>query len=385
MDNIRIAIWGVELYGVFLKTAFDILKPEGLELVCYSTDNPDEKNQQDNLPVYTTKKLGEMYQAGEVHAVILAVHHSKLHPLACKLMLEGIFDLYYIPQYDYALSVDDFSFDMLERIDTPKPRLDYLEFHLADHCNLNCRGCAHMSNIAEPHLADLDQYIKDIARLRDLFWGIDRIRLMGGEPLLNDQLPEFIKVTREFFPDTDMHVVTNGLLLTQNKQTLLRVMHDNHCSFNISQYPPASQRIKQIRAVCQLYGVNCLVSDPVVAFRTCIDPDGIQPPSEAYSKCDMTGCTFLREGTLSNCILPYLLPHFSELYGKDMKAGKGDIIDIHDPNVDGLTILEKLHAPMESCKYCNPSDTFVYLWDTAPKGKAKPEDWVYKSYGNKKD
>ena len=42
MDNIRIAIWGVELYGVFLKTAFDILKPEGLELVCYSTDNPDE-------------------------------------------------------------------------------------------------------------------------------------------------------------------------------------------------------------------------------------------------------------------------------------------------------------------------------------------------------
>ena len=147
-------------------------------------------------------------------------------------MLEGIFDLYYIPQYDYALSVDDFSFDMLERIDTPKPRLDYLEFHLADHCNLNCRGCAHMSNIAEPHLADLDQYIKDIARLRDLFWGIDRIRLMGGEPLLNDQLPEFIKVTREFFPDTDMHVVTNGLLLTQNKQTLLRVMHDNHCSFN---------------------------------------------------------------------------------------------------------------------------------------------------------
>ena len=62
---------------------------------------------------------------------------------------------------------------------------------------------------------------------------------------------------------------------------------------------------------------------------------------------------------------------------------ESDIISIHDPDIDGLAILEKRHAPIESCRYCNPSDTFVYPWDTAPKGKAKPEDWVYKSYRNR--
>ncbi|MCR5012863.1 MAG: radical SAM protein [Lachnospiraceae bacterium] len=385
MDNIRIAIWGTELYGVFLKTAYDILKPEGLEFVCYSTDNPDGLESQDGLPVYSTEKLGELHKSGDIHAVILAVHHSKLHQLACKLMLQGIFDLYYLPHYYYELSADDFTFDYLERIDTPKPRLDYLEFHLADHCNLNCKGCAHLSNIAEPRLADLNQYIKDMERLRELFWGIERIRLMGGEPLLNEQLPDFINVTREVFPDADIHVVTNGLLLNIDHGSLLRTMHDKDCSFNISQYPPSANRLKQIRALCRFYDVNCLVSDPIGVFRTCIDPDGTQTPAEAYSKCDVTHCTFLREGTLSNCIMPYILPRFSELYGKNMAAGESDIINIHDPAIDGITILEKLHSPIESCRYCNPSDTFVYPWDTAPKGKAKPADWVYKSYGRSTD
>ena len=116
-----------------------------------------------------------------------------------------------------------------------------------------------------------------------------------------------------------------------------------------------------------------------------MDPEGNQTPSDAYSKCDVTHCTFLREGTLSNCIMPYILPHYSEIYGRDMVPGESDIINIHDPNIDGVSILEKLHAPIESCRYCNPSDTFVYPWDTAPKGKAKPEDWLYKSYNGNAD
>ena len=24
-----------------------------------------------------------------------------------------------------------------------RPELDYVEYHLADHCNLNCAGCTH--------------------------------------------------------------------------------------------------------------------------------------------------------------------------------------------------------------------------------------------------
>ena len=378
MENIRVALWGNELYGSFLKNAYDILRPEGLEIVCFGADNFEKNSKHEGLPVYDEAEIGEMYNSGEIQAVILTVHHSKLHPVACRLMLRGIFNLYYIPNYYYELSVDEFSFDLFEKIDTPKPRLDYLEFHIADHCNLNCKGCAHLSNITEPSFADFDQFVKDMKRLRELFWGIDRIRLMGGEPLLNKDLADYIKVSREIFPDADIYVVSNGLLIDKSQESLFKTMRENHCGFNISQYPPTTKKLNHIISLCNLYKVKCLVSSPIGVFRTCTDPDGRQKPEESYAKCDVRHCTFLHKGTLSNCIMPYILPKYSEVYGKEMKPGTDDIIDIHNPNIDGLQILEKLYVPIESCKYCNPANTFVYEWDTAPKTKARPEDWTYK-------
>lgn len=39
--------------------------------------------------------------------------------------------------------------DKVKKTIGAKPSLDYVEFHLADHCNLNCRGCGHFSPIAD--------------------------------------------------------------------------------------------------------------------------------------------------------------------------------------------------------------------------------------------
>ena len=37
-----------------------------------------------------------------------------------------------------------------------RPVLDYLEFHLADHCNLNCAGCLHYAPFADKRFADVE-------------------------------------------------------------------------------------------------------------------------------------------------------------------------------------------------------------------------------------
>ncbi len=70
-------------------------------------------------------------------------------------------------------------------ISNKKPILNYFEFHLNEHCNLSCVGCGHAANIASKEFADFNQYEKDLNRLSNLFDNIQRIRLMGGEPLLN--------------------------------------------------------------------------------------------------------------------------------------------------------------------------------------------------------
>ena len=46
----------------------------------------------------------------------------------------------------------------------------YLETHVADTCNLKCRGCMHFSNIAiHPNYPDLQRFEQDFKRLSELF------------------------------------------------------------------------------------------------------------------------------------------------------------------------------------------------------------------------
>lgn len=378
-DKIRIAIWGIGLYGTFLKTAFELKGPHDMELVCYADDEIPEDRRTDGLLTVSTEELAKRYADGEVHAVILAIHHAKLAALSSRLMMAGIFDLYYFPHYVYDFSLEEFSFDLLERIEVGKPRLPYLEFHLADHCNLKCKGCAHLSNISEARFSDFEQFTRDIYRLKDLFWGIERVRLMGGEPLLNEELPEYIRLVRSVFPDADMHVVSNGLLIHSGLTELFRAMRENHCSFNISLYPPVTKLKNRIRSICSLFGVRCLFTDPIRIFRTTFDPGGKNDIGNSYHHCDVTHCTFLRDGKLANCITPFLLPQYAELYGVKIDVPKEDIMDLYDEKLTGVDILEKLSAPMETCRYCDPEHTHAFYWDIAGKDRAKPEDYLAES------
>ena len=61
-----------------------------------------------------------------------------------------------------------------------RPELRYVELHLTDHCNLNCRGCTHYCPVASPWYADLAQHRRDMGRLAQLFRNVGTIRLMGG-------------------------------------------------------------------------------------------------------------------------------------------------------------------------------------------------------------
>ena len=59
--------------------------------------------------------------------------------------------------------------------------LNCLEVHISDICNLNCRGCSHFANIeTEPNYPTVDEFDKDLRRMKSLFNEIKIIRVMGG-------------------------------------------------------------------------------------------------------------------------------------------------------------------------------------------------------------
>jgi ABC-2 type transport system ATP-binding protein len=51
-----------------------------------------------------------------------------------------------------------------------RPSLRF-DVHLADHCNLNCKGCYHFSPLAPEKFLDIEQYERDCTRLNELSMG----------------------------------------------------------------------------------------------------------------------------------------------------------------------------------------------------------------------
>ena len=124
--------------------------------------------------------------------------------------------------------------------------LNYLEICINDFCNMNCKGCSHFANLAPKEFEDFEQVKSDIIRLRQIFSHIDKIRIMGGEPLLNPDLIKYIVMIKQNFPYTDLRIVTNGILLKNISKELLECINENDVMIDISVYPPLVNKMDSI-------------------------------------------------------------------------------------------------------------------------------------------
>ena len=111
-----------------------------------------------------------------------------------------------------------------------------IEYHLVNHCNLNCKGCAHFAPLAKPWFADINEFEKDLKQLSSKVI-IDKLTLFGGEPLLNNDIDKFLIVARKILPNTDISVLTNGVLLLKKIGNLAKIMKDNCIYMDITCYP----------------------------------------------------------------------------------------------------------------------------------------------------
>lgn len=98
--------------------------------------------------------------------------------------------------------------------DNYKRRLDYLRVSLTDKCNLRCIYCMPPDGIeALPHDEVLrnEEFIHLIKLFAGL--GIRKIRFTGGEPLVRKGFLEIVSTTASLFPNLELCLTTNGILL----------------------------------------------------------------------------------------------------------------------------------------------------------------------------
>jgi len=221
---------------------------------------------------------------------------------------------------------------------------------------------------------DLDQYKADLSRLGELFGNIRNLTLLGGEPLLNDELPQFISHARKVFPKAKIRVVTNGLLCKSMSDELIDAFKENNALLHITFYKPMFNSIDSVREFLQSRGVRFIVGTPAYRFVRIFKVEGDSDVKRAFSRCLRKRCIYLSSGHISVCSFPILLKWFDLRFGKSLSESTGnDKINIYDKELNGPVLKKKLSKPISACKYC--SDPEWFDWDQSKSSEAKIEDY----------
>jgi organic radical activating enzyme len=258
-----------------------------------------------------------------------------------------------------------------------KPALSYLEFHVVDHCNMNCKGCDHLSPIADKWFADPNDYARDLRQLRKLFSGIRRICLLGGEPLLHPKIVRFLFITRSCFPKADLQIMTNGILLDSMPDSFWNACKETSTEIIFDVYPPLYQKEKCLVNLARAKGVR-MHPRRVSSFQAFINLKGDSDPNVAFQKCDFRFIHQLKEGKLFTCVVPMVVQYFNKRFGTHLPSAGW--VDIYAPNLTGWVAKKMLDRGFSTCRYCmTGSDHYrSFQWSTS---KLLMSEWDVSPYG----
>lgn len=319
---------------------------------------------------YTLREVETLFKNHIIDGVLQIHAENPYHYFL--LMDLGISDIYIIPHtvrlaLEHNESVSPTQ--LVRSYHDVLPELIQLEFHLADHCNLNCKGCSHFSNLVPtPSFADMEQFKKDLHQLTTYFSQIHKFFLLGGEPLLNPDIEAYITLIREAFPYTQIIIVTNGILLLTLKEPLLNTIKKNHVHISISDYTCLDR--EKIIAFVQKHSLSAELREGKENFSKYLNTKGTSDPNTIFYQCIRHNCTFLGKGKIAACCQPFLVHYFNEYFGEQLPEGEG--IDLYDTNLTGWDIQRKLTSPMDSCRYCTFDESFDWAVSKAPYSK---DDW----------
>ena len=242
--------------------------------------------------------------------------------------------------------------------------IPYFETHITEACNLKCRGCSHFSVFAKPKHKDLAEFEREFKRLSEIE-EIGIIRLMGGEPLLNPDFMEYIRIARKYFPDSHICLVTNGTL---GERLIPHVDEINRLRINVtkSEYHLGNEdpiAYTERHEKGNLYNIS-------------LDPSGQQNKDLMFHFCDIRihEWYYYMDGRFYPCCIAGTIHDFWNHFGLDWGIDQKDLsIDIFTHTAAEIEAF--LHQPCELCRFC---DTITRQQTYAPftKSEGLMSEWT---------
>lgn len=222
-----------------------------------------------------------------------------------------------------------------------KIQLPFLETMITQVCNISCHGCTNYSDLPSAGYVTWQQGQQQLEPWLEIL-SIPDFGIIGGEPLINPEVVDWIVGVRKLLPNSQIRFTTNGLLLHRHPD-LFRVFQDiGNCVFKITVHHSTEFLENYIQDLVNTHdwtwtsehgitrrvdtnGVRFQINRPDVFLKTYRgDYSNMMPhhsvPQEAFDICIQKTCPLLYNSKIYKCSTAGLL---KDTLGK-----------LNNPNID---------------------------------------------------
>ena len=250
--------------------------------------------------------------------------------------------------------------------------LRMIEYHITNHCNLNCKGCAHFAPLSKSWFANVEEFKKDFKQLTNKI-NVDNVRIFGGEPLLHKNICLFFDAIKEISPNTNISFLTNGLLLLQRLHELLPYIKKYDILVEITKYP-VNIDYKGIFKLLEIEGIRTKDFNKKQYTKILRKHILTHEAKQTEFDCCMIHWESiqLKDGKLFLCPIQAYIDIFNDYFNENFIVKDGDILDIYDDSVTDETICNFYTHKNDFCKYCRKPIENIE-WEKSKKDK---NEWM---------
>jgi organic radical activating enzyme len=259
-----------------------------------------------------------------------------------------------------------------------KPVLPFVETMVTYACNLSCEGCTNYSDYnvtgSVPwHTAKgwISTWLQRI--------DIPDFGLIGGEPMLNKEVSEWLIGCRELMPNSQLRFTTNGSLLVKKSNILDTIFDVGNCVFKITVHQPNEFYVQEALNKVFSYtdwepvtefgiqrwraknNVRFQINFPKTFYKTFKgEYSNMLPhdnePADAFSVCCQQTCPLLYNGRIYKCSSIALLAKTLTDWSQEQDVWKSYLdykgIGIDSTDAELSAFIDGFGRPENICRMC---------------------------------
>jgi len=258
-----------------------------------------------------------------------------------------------------------------------KHKIEHIELMVINACQLSCTACATFSDLKHSGYVRWNDGKKELEQWLTRL-DPECIGLMGGEPLMNPEIKQWINGIRDMSPDSQIRLPTNGLLLKKHMDIVDLLHSIGNCVLKISYHTDSKDMRNIVRQILTSYdfrpvteyGINRWSTENNFKFqinspKTFLksfknDYPNMMPhnnePVDAFDICVAQRCPFLYKNKLFKCSTAGLTPEIHSRFGSPNAESWQNYLDtglaVNCADSEIKSFIANFGKPHKICRQC---------------------------------